>query len=191
MERQDNISEHQLIDALKGGSISAFNIIYVRYAGRLLSYIAAATRSKQDAEDLVHDIFLSLWKNRRNIRPDTRVDTYLFSLAYRRRVDFFREQMRLPIFEDYLDFANELVADDGGGGARIEYRDFCDMFDLAVAKLPARLRNFVEMSRIRGLGDDEIAARLHVSRKTVSNGISLGLKLLRENLRLLREKHNL
>ena len=54
-----NSSVNRLVLELKKGSVLAFNIIYARYALQLLNYVGAATERKEDAEEIVHDIFIN------------------------------------------------------------------------------------------------------------------------------------
>lgn len=178
----DDINE-QLVESLRGGSIDAFNVIYRIYAKKLLGYVAKATNNKEDAEEIVHDIFVSLWKSRTVIRPDTNLSTLLFSMAYKRRIDFFRQSLKAPIYEDYTQFQNELTTEDS---SKLEYDDFVRIFNQALDRLPVRVRKLLKLSRVNGLTNEEIALKLDISFKTVQNGISEGLKLLREQLDKLR-----
>lgn len=184
----DDSTEHKLVEALREGSIDAFNYVYKIYVKRLLSYIAVVTKNKEDAEELVHDIFMSLWKNRTVLQPDTNISTFLFAIAYKKRIDYFRKQLRSPIFEDYQKFSNDLISNEN---SQLEYHDFCEIFNRAIELLPDRLRNFVVLSRIKGLSEEEIAAKLNISVKTVRNGLSISLKLLKDYLVELINKHNL
>lgn len=171
------------MESLRGGSIDAFNVIYRIYAKKLLGYVAKATNNKEDAEEIVHDIFMSLWKSRTVIRPDTNLSTLLFSMAYKRRIDFFRQSLKAPIYEDYTQFQNELTTEDS---SKLEYDDFVRIFNQALDRLPVRVRKLLKLSRVNGLTNEEIALKLDISLKTVQNGISEGLKLLREQLDKLR-----
>ena len=141
--------------------------------------MAKATGNKEDAEEIVHDIFISIWKNRSNLQADTNLSALLFSIAYKRRIDFFRKSLRKPIYEDYMQFQNELTADEHN---QLEYNDFCDIFNKALQQVPERFQTLLALSRIHGLSNEEIAQRLNISQKTVQNGISQGLKLLKEQL---------
>lgn len=183
MDKSTNTSEYQLVASLKKGSLKAFNMIYQLYAGKLLSYVANATNSKEDAEEIVHDIFMGLWKNHKNLDPATDLSTFLFHIAYKRRIDFFRRSLNAPIYEDYMLFHNELVSEDHHD---MEYDEFRTLFNKALEALPRRLQTFVVLSRIKGLTNEEIAQKLNISEKTVMNGISLGLKLLKNQLESLR-----
>ncbi len=186
MDKQDNISESELVIALKRGSVKAFNTIYQLYARKLLQYVAGATSCKEDAEEIVHDIFLSLWKNHKNIAKDTDLSTFLFHIAFKRRVDLFRRSLNTPIYEDYMLFQNKLISEEN---SELEYNEFCEIFNTALQSLPSRLQNILILSRIKGLSNEQIALKLKVSQKTVRNSISIGLKLLKEQLDIIRKNH--
>lgn len=180
----NNISESELVASLRRGSIKAFNAIYQLYAKRLLSYVAGATNSKEDAEEIVHDIFLSLWKNHKQLDSGTDLSTYLYHIAFKRRVDLFRHSLTAPIYEDYMLFQNILVSEEDN---KLEYNEFCEFFNRALQSLPSRLQTLLILSRIKGLSNEQIALSLKISPKTVRNGVSLGLKLLKEQLEYIKK----
>lgn len=188
MANSINISETELVASLKKGSVKAFNMIYQLYAKRLLIYIASATNNKEDAEEIVSDIFLSLWKNHKNIDLETDLSTFLFHIAYKRRIDFFRHSLTVPIYEDYMLFQNDLISQENN---ELEYHDFLHIFNQALELLPSRLQTVLTLSRIKGLSNEQIAMKLKISSKTVRNSISLGLKLFKKNLDILGGGRNL
>lgn len=183
MNLPKNVSESELVASLKKGSVKAFNMIYQLYAKDLLAYVASASNNKEDAEEIVHDIFLGLWNNRKNIDIETNLSTFLFHIAYKRRIDLLRHTLSVPIYEDYMLFKNELISEDNN---ELEYEDFNNLINTALQSLPLRLQKILTLSRITGLSNQQIAAKLNISQKTVRNGISLGLKLLKDQLDILR-----
>lgn len=177
---RDHIPDKLLI-ALKNDSKSALAIIYNLYAKNLLEYVAKATKSKLDAEEIVHDIFMTLWENRKILKSDTNLSSYLFSIAYRRRVDYFRKAVNAPVFEDYQNF-KEKIAEQASATQELEYSDFLKLFNSALASLPKRLQSIIKLSRVNGLTNQEIAENLNISKKTISNALSEGLPLLKKKL---------
>lgn len=177
--------ETRLVDLLKNGSISAFNTIYTIYAERLLKYVSSATKNKEDAEEIVHDIFLSLWNNRGKLDSSQSLASLLFSMAYRKRIDYFRRMMSLPIYDDYQAWQNELIAEDHH---RIEYKEFCEILNKALSQLPERQCKIIKLSRLQGMSNKEIAQKLNISEKTLRNIMSNALKTL--NLTLKRMLDN-
>lgn len=181
--RKEQLETH-LQDLLKQGSVSAFNAVYSLYARKLLVYVSAATKNKEDAEEIVHDIFMALWNNREKLDSSKSLSSLLFSLAYRRRIDFFRQMMRLPIYEDYRHWQDELATEDHSD---IEYRDFCRIFTKALETLREKPRRVITLSRLHGLSNKEISVRLGISEKTVRNINSEALKTLNETLKRMLE----
>ncbi len=174
------------IAALKRGSIDSFNLLYGLYGRRLLAYVSKATRTHEDAADIVHDIFISVWNNRENLDPQGDIGALLFSLAYRRRIDYFRHLSTMPVFDDFTtshDYDNSV---DSSGGHTIEYHEFLADIEKALNTLPQRQREIVRLSRIDGLANTEIASRLGIAEKTVRNELSLGLKILKKELKKIQ-----
>lgn len=180
-EGEVNNMQNQLLEALKNDSKSALTVIYNLYAKKLIDYVSKATKSKQDAEEIVHDIFLTLWNNRKILAPDTNLTTYLLAIAYRRRIDYFRKAVNAPIFEDYHDFKDKITTQ-VSVSQELEYSEFLNLFNLAISKLPNRFQTIIILSRINGLSNQEIAEKLNISKKTVSNCLSEGLPMLKEIL---------
>lgn len=176
----------QLVTLLREGSLAAFNKIYGLYAHRLLEYVSVATRCREDAEEIVHDIFMNLWNNRSKLDPAQPLSTLLFALAYRRRVDYFRQWMRLPVYEDYRHLANELTA---SSHDELEYRDYMACFERALDSLSDRARQVVTLSRLQGLSNQQIADKLGINEKTVRNVSSAALKELYATLKSLLNNH--
>lgn len=171
---------------LKSGSIEAFNQLYDLYGSRLLSYVSKATRTNEDAVDIVHDIFIYVWRNRCNLDVGSDIATLLFSLAYRRRIDYFRHLNATPVFADFTELHDQDGLADSTDSQSLEYRDFIAIVDKALDRLPRRRRDIVRLSRIDGLTNAEIASRLAIAEKTVRNEISLGLKTLKSELTRLQ-----
>lgn len=177
--------EQSLAASLKKGSVEAFDTIYRMYASKLLGYVSQATRNKEDAEEIVHDIFLDLWKSRERLQLDKGFKVLLFSLAYRRRIDYFRKHLKSPIFEDYTNFQNDLVTTDD---RPLEYNDFLKIFRKALEGLPEKYERLIILSRFEELTNKEIAKKMNIKERTVANELSLALKYLRSELDEIKSK---
>lgn len=71
-------SEPELIRELKKGSMRAFDAIYSMYFKRLYAYCFQFTKSGEDAEEIVQDVFLRLWNVRESIRQEETLRSLLF-----------------------------------------------------------------------------------------------------------------
>src|SRR5699024_10260090 len=75
-DRQD---DHILLQKIKSGNEQSFRLIYERYHQPLYRTALKYLRSKELAEDAVHDIFIKLWNNRKNLEQYGSVKGFLFT----------------------------------------------------------------------------------------------------------------
>lgn len=174
-------NEQMLIKELKSGSRKAFDAIYRMYARRLLGYSLQLTKTIEDAEEIVQDVFVQLWVNRESIRQEETLRSLLFIMAKHHLINAYRAQVNNLVFEEYVAHQEELVATDSAAG-HMEYTEFLTQLKKALKSLPPTQQKVIELSRLHGLSNKDIATRLNLSEQTVRNQLSLGLKTLRSLL---------
>ena len=173
-------NEHFLIADLKKGSKEAFDEIYRLYAGRLLAYCTQYTKCREDAEEIVQDVFVALWNSRQTIRQEETLRSLLFTISKHRVINAYRSTLNFPVYEDYVDYQNELPA--GEDYHRLEYEQYVRIVKDAIRRLPSTQQRVITLSRFSQLSNKEIAEHLSLSEQTVKNQLSIGLKTLRELL---------
>lgn len=165
---------------LKGDSPDAFNDIYRMYAGRLHAFCLRWVKRQEDAEDIVQEVFAKLWNERHNIRQTDTLEHLVFIMARHSLINAFRATLRMPVFEDYTQYRDRLPND--GGGDPVEFSEFLTFVHRAVDSLPDTRRKVVQLAKIEGRNNHEIAEQLSLSEQTVRNQLSLGLKEVRRIL---------
>lgn len=173
-------NEHLLIADLKKGSKEAFDEIYRLYAGRLMAYCTQYTKCREDAEEIVQDVFVALWNSRQTIRQEETLRSLLFTISKHRVINAYRSTLNSPVYEDYVDYQNELPA--GEDYHRLEYEQYVRIVKDAIRRLPSTQQRVITLSRFSQLSNKEIAEHLSLSEQTVKNQLSIGLKTLRELL---------
>lgn len=172
--------ERLLIGALKNGSRKAFDEIYGMYAKRLLAYCKQYTKRWEDAEEIVQDVFVRLWNSRTSIRQEETLRSLLFIIAKHYLINAYRANVNSPAYEEYVACRAEPAP--GAYSCPLEYEDFLRKLRAALRKLPPAQRKIIELSRLKGLSNKEVAEEAGVSEQTVKNQLSQGLKSLREEL---------
>lgn len=95
-------TEQMLIQDLKKSSRKAFNEIYAMYAKRLYAYCLQYSKSVEDAEDIVQDVFVHLWKIRKEIRQEETLKSLLFIMSKNRLINAYHARISSPIYEDFM-----------------------------------------------------------------------------------------
>lgn len=181
MEKPLNNIERKLIQALKESSIEAFDKIYQIYSKRLFAYSIQFTKSPEEAEEIVQDVFVRLWQNRENIQQNETLQALLFIIAKNYLINAYRSKVNHPIYEEYIYHLNELSVNNTH--SNLEYEEFLKILYKEINKLPLTQQKIVTLSRLKQLSIKEIAIELSLSEQTIKNQLSLGLKVLKENLK--------
>lgn len=179
----ETADEKSLIAALRNGSKDAFIALYDLYGTRLFGYCQKYMSCTEDAEDVVQDIFMNLWKSRSEIRDVDTLGPFLYASAHNRIINLWKERTNSMIYADYVSIMQERSA--SSGMESMEYQEFKRRVLTEIAKLKKTQRTVVMLSRFENLDVHEIATRLGLSVQTVKNALSTGLRALRDALMLL------
>lgn len=172
-------SDEQLLALLKEDDQQAFEQLYSRYWKKLFTLAFHKLQSRQDAEDIVHDIFASLWVRRHELNIQS-TEAYLAVAVKYKILEYFNKAIHhtLPVPE-------ELPASTGAGQLtnKLESEILARLVQEKVQQLPEKCRIVFEQSRIEGKSNPEIARDLNISRKTVEKHISTALRQLRLSIK--------
>lgn len=172
--------EKQLITGLTQGDRRAFDVIYYMYVRRLSAFALAYVRNQEDAEELVEDVFISLWANRAAIRNTSTIKPLLFTSLRNKIIDYYKKRVKSPLYEDYVELNNN--SGYSTSAEPMEYEEFEKIVMGEISRLPLTQEKIVRLSKIDGLSHSEIASQLGISMNTVRNMLSVGLRQLKERL---------
>src|SRR5690606_11625905 len=87
-----NTVPKQILTSFKEGDKIAFEFIYKKFVGRLFSFINAKIRVKEISEEMLQEIFVSLWVNRQMVDIHTSIEAYLFGAAKNQILNYIRKE---------------------------------------------------------------------------------------------------
>lgn len=176
-------NEHTYIKELKTGSRKAFTALYRMYSSRLYGFCFQWTKSHEDAEEIVQDVFIRLWTYRETIQEEETLLYFIFRIAKNLLINRYRSNLNSPVFEEYVLYGNEMRLSVDNASCPIEYEEFCQQLKHIGQSLPKTQKLIFEYSIHRQMSHREIAEALELSEQTVRNQLSLALKVFREKLR--------
>lgn len=141
--------------------------------------------ANEDAENIVQDVFLTLWERKEEIEISFTLTTYLFTLVKNRCLNFLRHKL---IEEEYNSQMKEelgfkLYALEAFDYSYQSEEELQEIIRRALDTLPERCREVFIKSRIEGLKYKEISDELGISVNTVENQMVTALKKLRVALK--------
>ena len=170
-----------LLPQLNSGDQQAFEAIYDCFADRLYRYVYSRIRVKETCEEIVQEIFVSLWIRRESLEITTSLDSYLFGVAKHKILSHIRsEGVRKKYAADLALFAAERI--DNSSEELLELKDLQQTIEDRISELPEKCQTVFRMSRMEHESIQHIAERMNISNRTVENYISQALKHLRISL---------
>src|SRR5688572_1228806 len=165
-------------DRIRASDTSAFEALYRTYWQRLYTFAFHYVHSKEEAEEIVQEVFFRIWRRRADWLPAGALASYLY-LAVRNtaldrleRASVARRWRRRQVQEPEV-----------GLQAHVEASDVAAAVERALAAIPQKRSAVCKLRLIEGLSYAQIADRLGICEKTVETQLARGLKFLRDQLR--------
>ncbi len=173
-------SEEELLELFKGNNDSrAFEEIYYRCKPMLIAKARKNFQSPEAAEDLVHDIFLSLYSRINSLELTVSLKAYLQTALKYKMQNEFRNRLIREKHKKFLFFSSSCKNDFANP---VEVRECRRKIDSTIASLPEKCRIVFTMSRDYDYSYKDISCNLGISVSTVEKHISKALKALRSNV---------
>ena len=175
MGKYSSYYNETLLELLSMGDEYAFTEIYDRFCKKLFAVAYSRLKEVQEAEDIVHDVFASLWVNRTKIEIKSLENYLATAIKYtvfakirkkeRERL-YNQASEQSPVFELNIETS-------------LHYKYILEALHNEVEKLPEKCKLIFKYSRNNKLPVKEIAEKLNLSPKTVENQLNKALKQLK------------
>lgn len=172
-------TDHELLCLMRSGQESGFTEIYNRYWKKLLVIAANKTGDLDDAEEIVQDIFVSLWRRKEELELTSSLQNYLaVSVKYRVIKSLAKQNLKNRFGNGYTYYD---VIDDSTQ-EWLNFEELVHRLGELVATLPEKCRLVYQLSRESGYSQKQIAEELGISEKTVEAHLGKALRTLRIGL---------
>jgi RNA polymerase sigma-70 factor (family 1) len=176
-------SDYELLILLKAGNRLAYTEIYNRYKIVLHTHAYKWMRDREEAKDIIHELFAFLWDKRETIEFNTSLSGYLY-ISLRNRI--FNRISKKKFETQYIDSLQEFI---NKGHCvtdhRVREKQLGELVEKEITALPNKMREVFELSRKSNLSHKQIAAQLDLSEQTVRKHIQHALRILKSKLGLI------
>lgn len=176
-----NEKEKVLAHRLVAGDITAFDEIYKLYFHPVYNNAVKITRDAAVAEDILQEVFITLWEKRDTIDPERSLAGWLFVLCYNRSINILRRRLRESLV--YQQLPQPRLEEGLPGGVSEEEIKFgvqWNIMENALSRLSPQRRRVFELCKLQGKTYEEAATELHISKYTVKEYLSAALVTIRE-----------
>lgn len=174
-------SENDLLESIRLGDRAAFEQLFEQYWELLYQLAAQKTGDDSEAEDMVQELFVELWRRETPVVLTTSLQTYLVSCLYYKVLYHFRQKgFREKHYAAFARFSAEHTADMDSPAFETAYAELREVVDAVVSRMPEQMRTVFLLKHYQGQPVNRIAEQLDISPETVKSHLKTAMGRLRK-----------
>lgn len=181
--------EKSCLQAIAGGSEEALEQLYNQYSSRVYNTLLSYTKNAEDAEELLQDVFVSIFNTASNFQFNSSVSTWIYRITVNKSLDFLRKkksQKRFGIFTSlYIKDSAEIKYESPDfvhPGVKMENQEDAKHLFRAIDQLSENQKTVFILTQIEGLPQQEVAEIMNQTRKAVESLLARAKANLRQEL---------
>ena len=172
--------EQQIIDAISAKDKKVFEALYKEHYRQLFAVALRYVRQAPAAEEIVHDVFLVIWNKAEQLTIQYSVKSYLYKAVVNASLNYIKKEKTESGKQEV--YMKVQVPDEQEQEERERKESLLLSLEKALDILPPKCKEVMYLSRFGKLKQQEIAAQMQISVKTVKNHLTYGFQKLREHL---------
>jgi RNA polymerase sigma-70 factor (ECF subfamily) len=183
------IPDTELVAAARVGDLQAFDVLMQRYHGRIYALLYHMTSNKEDAEDLLQEVFLKAYQSLPKFRGQSSFYTWVYRIGVNRAINFVKKRKRKSALSlDHVDLGLErdpAFVEMASGNTPLHQASLNELqkkLNMALQTLSEKHRIVVVMHDIQGIPHNEIAETLDCSPGTVRSRLFYARQQLQAEL---------
>lgn len=171
--------DNEILQELSKKNQVVFDALYKEYYKKLFVLSFKYLRNQELAEEVVHDVFLKIWKQADSLQITQSLSSYLSKAVVNTSLNMLKSQKRE--LENYTRYEVEFPNETDDNEAEVLEKNLLKI-EQAISQLPVQCKKVLLMSKYEKLKQQEIADRLNISIKTVKNHLTYAFKKIRETI---------
>lgn len=178
MSTENKYSVPELVSFVRQGDAIAYQQLYQRFAAKILRTCKKMYLGHQDAEEVVQEVFLKVWEKREGLDSSLSFNAYLFTIMRSSIFKRSRKQAMEIAYKQYqLNYGVQVTCNTE---EEMEFQELKLFSEKAIASLPKGQQEVFKLKFTEHLTAEEIAHRLHLSKRTVENQLYKATKRLKQ-----------
>ncbi|WP_343306894.1 sigma-70 family RNA polymerase sigma factor [Chitinophaga niabensis] len=168
-----------LIAQLNNSDDAAFEAVYHQYHQAIFANILRLVKQQHKAEDILQDVFITLWESRFKLTPQQSVSGWLFTTSYFKALEYLRRSVKENITllsEEQYEFPDEDT------DLEDNYQQKLSIITSVMELLPPRKRTAFQLCRVEGKSYEEAAAMLEISVESVRDYVKTSSIFIRKHI---------
>lgn len=168
------------VKRLRNGDHICFNHIYVQMSDIVFRNIKRLVHDDTEAEDILQDVFVTLWNNRAQLLFEQKIDGWLFYTSYYKSMEFLKKSIRHHIV---LMNDGDQMADIKESESAVDehvYAQRVEILRAGIDQLSNQRKEAFVLCRMQGLSYNDAAETMGISPQSVKDYVKMATKLVRK-----------
>lgn len=175
------LNDKELIKHLKKGTPKAYNFLVDLYYEKLCCYVSNLARDDFRSEDIVQNVFIRIWQQRKNLNHNFSIKNYLYRSVYNEFIDQYRKEIAISTLEKkYIEGIDALFEIE----EEKENTLILSLIEQEIELLPTKCKETFVLNKKEGLTYVEIAEYQKVSVNTVEKQMVKAFSILRKKINI-------
>ena len=170
----------RIVKELSKDHESSLEELFNHYYPHLYHFSRSFLKLEQGIDDIIQDVFIRIWQNRKNIKDPATFHSYIFTITRNLLLNELRSRLNHKKLKQEVRTLS--LAPEYAGFDHVQYKDLKNRVYELIEELPERQKEIFVLSRTEGLSHKEIARKLQITTKTVEYHISLAIKYLKQKI---------
>ncbi|MEN7550787.1 RNA polymerase sigma-70 factor [Rapidithrix thailandica] len=176
MGRLEHQNDEQLFGQLASGSQEALDKLFEKYYSPLCNFALQLVESPDLAEEVVSDVFLTIWLKKSSIELQGKLKAYLYKSVKNQALNYLKRNKDTTPLEEIEN--GYLLNTDNAPDTLLHYQEFQDQVETVIGQMPKQRQLIFRLNRLDGLKYNEIAKVLSLSVHTVQNQMVEAVKFI-------------
>lgn len=161
---------NELAFRLRNGDPDAFNAIYWKYHAALYLNVLKLTKNTALTEDIIQEVFTTLWEKRNTLKEDQSLAGWLFTISYHKSVDALKKKLKEAAVIKLLDVPQEEPENTNLTEVQL------NILNKALDHLSPQKRKVFTLCKMEGKSYEQASVQLNISKHTVKEYLSEAIK---------------
>ena len=177
----EKLLEETIVEKIRQNDERVFEYLFKTYHARLCFYCFRIIGDKDSVQEIVHDVFINIWVNRKKWQPKSSIKAYLYKAVKNRSINYLKQKG--SFLKSNLLIEEVEIHSHNNPAFILDAKEISEAYKSAVDKLPEKSRQIVILVKENGLSYKEAAEIQNVSVKTVETQMRLSFQKLRKMLK--------
>ncbi|MEQ6120302.1 RNA polymerase sigma-70 factor [Reichenbachiella sp. MALMAid0571] len=169
-----------IVEKIKQDDLKAFGELYDGFYSRVMGFAFKFLKSRELAEEVVHDAFMKVWEHRKKLDSNLSINAFLFKITHNLMLNSLRVKVEQP---KYFQTIQESDVVSNKTEIDVHLNEIEMSLTGAIEALPVKRRQIFMLSKLEGYSNKEIADELNISTNTVAGQLRKATKTLKATIK--------